>query len=602
MIKKFFTVMLGSLAAIWISVLLGVLFVSVAIGVAVGSMFGSSGISPEVKENSILHIDLSGIIVERVQAVNLMDELMDAETATGALNEYLTAIRRSARDEKIKGIFLDCGGASLGVASRQELIGALADFSRSGKWIVAYADTYTQGDYYVACTADKMYLNPCGNVDIHGIASSIPFFKGLLDKIGVQMQVVKVGKFKSAVEPFILTEASEPSIMQTRTYIDGIWNEMTGYIAERRATTPDTVTYWASSICATFNRERLEAEGVVDLFAYRPDLEKMLKTRCGLTESDDLRLVSPADYVAATADKHVSDKRHIAVLYAFGDIVEYGSKGIVGADMVPEIDALADDDEVGALVLRVNSGGGSAFASEQIWKALERFKEKGKPFYVSMGDYAASGGYYISCGADKIFADPATLTGSIGIFGLIPSFKGLVTDKLGINFTTVTTNPNADFINVFQPLPAQQYDAMQAMVSDGYELFVSRVAAGRDMEIDSVKTIAEGRVWYGRDALRIGLVDSLGTLNDAVMAIAEESGINVSNVVEYPDVVDSQMVALLRRIKSESSISTGILAALGTEAIDASPDIRRLVGRIAEILTQVSASNLQARMEDIEIN
>lgn len=602
MIKKFFTVMLGSLAAIWISVFIGILFLAVAIGSAVGSMLGTSAISGSVEDKSILHINLSGEIVERVQAVNLMDELMDSELSTGALNEYLTAIRRSAHDEKIVGILLDCGGSSLGAASRQELIGALNDFSRSGKWIMAYGDTYTQGDYYVACAADKMYVNPYGSVDIHGLASSIPFFKNLLDKIGVEMQVVKVGKFKSAVEPFILTEASEASIMQTRTYIDGIWNEISSYIADRRSTSQDSVTGWASAMCLTFTRERLESEGVADLFAYRSDFDKMLKNRCGLKESENLRLISPADYVAFTAGKHAADKRHIAVLYAFGDIVENGTKGIVGADMVPEIDALADNEDVGALVLRVNSGGGSAFASEQIWKALERFKEKGKPFYVSMGDYAASGGYYISCGADRIFADPATLTGSIGIFGLIPSFKGLVTDKLGINFSTVTSNPNADFIDVFKPLTSEQHNAMQTMVESGYETFVSRVASGRGMEVDSVKAIAEGRVWYGRDALRIGLVDTLGTLDDAVRAIAEKSGISPENIVEYPDIVDSQMVSLIRRIKADASVTSGMMSLLGIDGAMTSPRLQYLVERAAEIIGQISASPMQARMEDIELN
>lgn len=602
MIKKFFTVMLGSLAAIWVSVFLAMLLGLLLVGSAVGSMFGASDITTSVSDNSVLHVDLSGVIVERSQGGSLMSELAKTESSNGSLCEYVTAIRRSVRDKKIKGLFIDCGGSSLGTASRQELVEAISDFSNSGKWVIAYGDAYTQGDYFVACAASEMYVNPVGMVDIHGIASSTPFFKGLLDKIGVKMQVVKVGKFKSAVEPFILTEASEPSKMQTRTYIDGIWDEVSTYIAERRDTSADTVTMWAADMAATFPVETLMEKGIVSHKAYRSEVEKIMKGRCGIKDDEDLKLITPSSYLAYSESENEEKKDHVAVLYAVGDIVDSGSEGIVGARMVPEILDLANDEHVKGLVLRVNSGGGSAFASEQIWKALEDFKAKGKKFYVSMGDVAASGGYYISCGAEKIYADPATLTGSIGIFGLIPCFEGLVTDKLGVTFSTVETNENADFISVMKPFTTTQHEAMQRMIENGYETFVGRVAEGRDMSVDSVKTIAEGRVWYGRDALRIGLVDTLASLNTAVRDLTAELGLSADRYMNYPEVNEPKFLALVRSLTGDMDMSAYIYSALGIDAGKCTPEIRNTIDRLARILGQVAGqAPVQARMEDITI-
>lgn len=602
MIKKFFTAMLGSLAAIWVSVIILVVLCIGAVGGFIGSMMGSSDITPTVKDNSVLWVDLSGNFVERAQGGSLRDEILKIEESSGSLDEYLSAIRLAAKDAKIKGAFIDCQGASLGTASRQELVDALEEFATTGKWILSYGDAYSQGDYMVGCAADEMYVNPVGMVDIHGIASSTPYFKNLLDKIGVEMQIVKVGRFKSAVEPFILTSASEPSILQTRRYIDGIWQEVSGYIADRRGVTDDSVRIWAENICSTLPADSLVEMKVVDRMAYRREVEKIMKTRCGIDSDDDLPLVRPAEYMAASGKKFSPDKRHIAVLYAVGDIVDKGSEGIVGETMTPLILSLAKDENVAGLVLRVNSGGGSAFASEQIWEALQQFKAKDKPFFVSMGDVAASGGYYISCGADRIFADPATLTGSIGIFGMVPCLKTLLNDKIGVNFTTVSTNANADFINVFQPMTPRQHDALQKSVERGYETFVGRVAKGRGMEVDSVKAIAEGRVWYGRDALAIGLVDSLAPLRAAVDLMAREVHLKPSDVVAYPEVTEPALLELIRSLSSQASLSTAIAESLGADPSAISPRVRETVGRLSKIISQVAgATPVQARAEDIII-
>ena len=392
--------------------------------------------------------------------------------------------------------------------------------------------------------------NPVGDVDIHGVGMQSPFFKGLLDKLGVKMQVVKVGTYKSAVEPFILDSMSEPARRQNQIYVDSIWNFYATTVAHNRDVTPAVVSAWADSLTFAWTAEHAVSSQIVTETAYRRTVEDMLRDLTDVDRGNDLRLVSPAAYMESHKNKLASaSDKHIAVLYAVGDIVDSGEGGIVGSTMVPQILDLADDDDVAALVLRVNSGGGSAFASEQIWEALEYFKSKDKPLYVSMGDYAASGGYYISCGADRIYADATTLTGSIGVFGMIPDLSGLVTGKLGVTFSTVASSPNATFMTVTGPMTAGQKASMQRHVEDTYDLFTSRVAEGRGMSVDSVKAIAEGRVWIGSSALELGLVDKLGSLNDAVSELASEIDLDPDQWVAYPDVKND----LLERLLEETS-------------------------------------------------
>lgn len=576
--------MLGTIAGFWISIFLAFLVCASVIGAIIAS---GSDDKPSVGKNSILYLKLDGTIPERVQPTDVWQMLQDIEDNSESLDDIVKSIRLAKDDSKIKGIYIDSYGSAMGTASREEVIEALREFKESGKWIYAYADAYSQGDYLLASLADSVYVNPMGGVDVHGVASQIPFFKNLLDKVGVKMQVVRVGTFKSAVEPFMTTEMSPASRLQTQVMIDSIWNYMTGVITASRGVSTSNVNMWADSLMALWPQHKLLASKAVDFAQYRRLMENELREKIGIKDDEDLPFVLPSEYMAAQKS-YSSDKQHIAVLYAVGDIVDSGEGGIVGATMVPDIVKLADDKNVKGLVLRVNSGGGSAFASEQIWDALEYFKSKGKPFYVSMGDMAASGGYYISCGADKIYADHTTLTGSIGVFGLIPDFSNLATEKLGVTFATVQTNANAAFPSVMTGLSEQQIDALQKSVENTYDQFTYRVAQGRDMSQDSVKMIAEGRVWTGGAALGLGLIDEIGSLNAAVTAIADELGMDADKVVTYPNIEDKFFAQFLSKARKNMDI--------GNVTLDS-----RCVN-ILRMLDRLQTMNpVQARMPEMKI-
>lgn len=533
MLKKFFISVLGTITGVWIS--MGLLFfLLIMFAVMAGINEGSE--KKEIKNNSILYLKLSGAINERTQTNPLLTEIMGKDETPLALNTVVAAIRTAAEDSKIEGLYIDAAGSFAGVSTLMEIRDAISDFKKEGKWVIAYGDSYTQGDYYLSSLADSLYVNPMGGVDIHGLSANTLMFKGLLDKLGVEMQIVKVGTYKSAVEPFILNEISSANELQQKKFLFSIWNNITKEIADSRNVTAETVNLWADSILVTVDPEKYPAMKVASNTVYRHEVESLLRELTGLDSDERLRLVTPDEYASSGTLLHYKETgSKIAVLLAEGDIVDEGNKGIVGPKMVSEIQKLIDDDDIEALILRVNSPGGSAFASEQIWEALQRFKETDRPFYVSMGDYAASGGYYISCGADKIFADPVTLTGSIGIFGMIPNLNGLMKDKLGLNQSIVKTNPSADFVSITTPMSPVEKAALQRSVNRGYETFVSRVASGRGMSVDSVKVIAEGRVWTGEDALAIGLVDELGGLEAAIRAMAEELGTDDYCIVEYPN-------------------------------------------------------------------
>lgn len=541
MLKKFFISMLGTIAGFWISLFLVVV---VLLGIAGVMIASGSKNSIDVRKNSVLLLDLSGDISDRSTMPNVLEVLSEGLPERQSMVDIVTSIRLAKNDKKIEGIFINAAGSTAGYATREEIIAALSDFKDSGKWVYAYADTYAQGDYLIASLADSVFVNPVGAVDVHGIASQTPFFIGLFDKLGIKMNIVRVGTYKSAVEPFMTKEMSPASREQTQVMLDSIWRYYTGVVAGARGVKDTTVDFWADSIISTWRAGRLASSQAVSALRYRRNVHDMLCKKLDLDNPQDIPFVTPAEYVI----KHKpfsADRDHIAVLFASGDIVDSGKGGIVGDVMTPQIIELADNDKVKGLVLRVNSGGGSGFASEQIWEALEYFKSKGKPFYVSMGDYAASGGYYISCGADCIFADRTTLTGSIGVFGIIPNFSGLVTDKLGITFSTVETNRNAAFPSVLTPMSQEQLNALQNSVEDFYDIFTRRVAEGRHMSQDSVKMIAEGRVWIGGDALRLGLVDRLGGLNDAVSAIAKELNVDSEHIVYYPQDEENMLYNLI---------------------------------------------------------
>lgn len=537
MMKRFVSAMLGSLAAIWISVFLILILFILFIAALVSNSIASQSISMQFKDKTILHIELSGTFVERLEDQPLLQQLYDAGNTSMSLDDMLKSIKAASKDKKIKGIFIDSKGSAGGLAQRYELIEALKDFKESGKWIVSYADSYAQSDYYIASISDEIFLNPVGMVDLHGLSATTMFYKGLLDKLGVEMQIIKVGTYKSAVEPFINTQASEASRLQQQVFLDDIWETVSGSIADARGIDIASLNEMCDSMVMTYSPQQYVDEGLVDKLSYRHEVEDYLKEKVGLDEDDDLRFITPSKYVQIADIPHAKEhKNRIAVLYAVGDIVDDGDGGIVASKLVPEIFKLKDDEDIDGLILRVNSGGGSAFASEQIWEALEQFKQTDRPFYVSMSDYAASGGYYISSGADRIYAEPVTLTGSIGIFGMIPCVKGLMNDHLGLTTDNVSTNANGDFPTIMEPMTPFQRARMQCEINRGYETFVSRCAQGRHMSVDSIKAIAEGRVWDGSKALEIGLVDKLGTLDDVIADMADELGFNNKYcVVEYPD-------------------------------------------------------------------
>ena len=577
---------LGTVAGIFVSGFL----ISIGLFILTVMAIVSSATHSEysVKDKSILYLDLSREIVEQPASLDIMAKLTKDGPSADVLYNIIDAIDAAADDDRIKGIFIDANGSSAGTAQRKAIIDALRRFKKSGKWIYSYGDYYSQGDYYIAASAsDSLYINPLASVDIHGLGGRMMFFKNLLDKIGVEMQVVKVGTYKSAVEPFILTEPSAASIEQQQLYLGNLWKDIRESIAKGRKVSADSVNAWANSFSFTFDATQIIRKRIADASAYRHEFIDKLKELTDIDKDDDLRLVTPAQYI--TSKSHKSHKTTIAVLYASGDITESGKDGIASDRLVPEILKLAENDDIDGLILRVNSGGGSAFASEQIWEALGEFKEMtGKPFYVSMSDYAASGGYYISCGADKIYAEPVTVTGSIGIFGLIPNIRGLVTDKLGVTTYPISTNPAGAQPDIFAPMTESQRAGMQSYVDRGYELFVKRVAGGRKKTVDQIKAIAEGRVWDGREALRIGLVDKLGGLDTALADMAKELGVESWSVERYPKTEDDVLTALL----------------MMSERMEQSA-LERKLGDVAEIYRTIESirqyQGVQARMQPVVI-
>lgn len=577
---------LGTVAGIFVSGFL----ISIGLFILTVLAIVSSATHSEysVKDKSILYLDLSREIVEQPASLDIMAKLTKDGPSADVLYNIIDAIDAAADDDRIKGIFIDANGSSAGTAQRKAIIDALRRFKKSGKWIYSYGDYYSQGDYYIAASAsDSLYINPLASVDIHGLGGRMMFFKNLLDKIGVEMQVVKVGTYKSAVEPFILTEPSAASIEQQQLYLGNLWKDIRASIAKGRKVSADSVNAWANSFSFTFDATQIIRKRIADASAYRHEFIDKLKEMTDIDKDDDLRLVTPAQYI--TSKPHKSHKTTIAVLYASGDITESGKDGIASDRLVPEILELAENDDIDGLILRVNSGGGSAFASEQIWEALGEFKEMtGKPFYVSMSDYAASGGYYISCGADKIYAEPVTITGSIGIFGLIPNIRGLVTDKLGVTTYPISTNPAGAQPDIFAPMTESQRAGMQSYVDRGYELFVKRVASGRKKTVDQIKAIAEGRVWDGREALRIGLVDKLGGLDTALADMARELGVESWSVERYPKTEDDVLTALL----------------MMSDRMEQSA-LERKLGDVAEIYRTIESirqyQGVQARMQPVVI-
>lgn len=535
MMKKFFSNVLGSFVGAWLALVV-FSFASVIFSFAILGSFAeeSSMSTTTIQDNSVLYLNMASSFSERSKGDETFKKLLGKQDdVPSSLESVLKALKIAKDNDNIKGLFIETKGNSAGMATLYEIRQAIQDFKESGKFVYAYGNEgITQSDYYIASVADSIFLNPVGMVDIHGLCSTIPFFKNMLDKIGVEMQIIRVGTFKSAVEPYVETEASPANRMATEVYLKSIWGNMCDSISVARSISVAKLNDMANNLLLTESAEYLKENGIVDGLCYRFEMIDHLKEICGLSKGHSSNLVSPETVIATEITKTHADK--VAVIYAVGEIDGDDEDGVNSAKLVKDIIKVVDDNSVKAVVLRVNSPGGSAFGSEQIWAALEEVKKAGKPFAVSMGDLAASGGYYISCGADRIFAEPVTLTGSIGIFGMVPCIKELMNDKLGINLSVIKTNENADFINTMEPMTAVQRAAMQRMVNDGYELFTTRCAEGRGMELDSLKQIAEGRVWDGITAKELGLVDEFGNLSDAIEWAVEQAKVGDYSVEIYP--------------------------------------------------------------------
>ena len=561
-----------------VSIIMGILtFVSMA------GMIASEGMSSPIEKKSVLRITLKGSITERAGEENPLSKLGGETTQQIALDQALQALEKAAKNDKIEGIYMEGGILSAYPAEVQELRQALLKFKKSGKWIIAYADTYSRSAYYLCSVADKVYLNPIGMLDWSGLSSNPMFFTGLMKKLGIKMQVFKVGTYKSAVEPYIAEQMSDANREQVSSYQQSIWNNMLKDVAKSRKTTAEALNSLADSLTILSGPEASVKGGLVDKLCYQDEVKKILKNKAKMEEDESLRFVSISD-VALSEELNDKVDDEIAVYYAYVEIKEDITGGfaqesaITSKQMTKDLQELREDDDVKAVVLRVNSPGGSAYASEQIWREVQLLSKE-KPVIVSMGALAASGGYYISCGANKIFAEPTTLTGSIGIFGMIPDATELLTDKLGLSFDVVKTNAHSDFGAMGRPLNESECRLMQAYINQGYELFTGRVAQGRKISQDSVKAVAEGRVWTGEQAMKIGLVDKLGNLNDAIAAAAKAAKIEKYSVGRYPepapwfasllqekkaDYMDSQMrsalgefypaFSLIRNLKNQDAI------------------------------------------------
>lgn len=526
-------------------ILAGVVFTILGIITMVG-MVASSDTETVVKDNSVFVLDFKGNLAERVQE-NPFQQFFGNEFESYGLDDVLSSIKKAKENDKIKGIYIQPSYLVTSFASLEEIRNALLYFKESGKFIVAYADQYAQGMYYLASVADKVIVNPQGSIGWHGLASQPIFFKDLLEKIGVEVQVFKVGTYKSAVEPFIATEMSPANREQVTVYMESIWNNILKGVSTSRDVPVDSLNAYADKYMDFCQAPDYVKCGLADTLMYKDEVLAYLKQLTDRDEDDNLNSLFIEDMknVKRNVPKDKSGNA-IAIYYAVGEIVDTAPSSatstedvIVGQKVARDLRKLRDDDDIKAVVLRVNSPGGSAYASELIWREVVRLKEK-KPVVVSMGDYAASGGYYISCAGSAIYADPTTLTGSIGIFGMIPSGEKLFKDKLGLDFDVVKTNKMSDMgaglgVLATRPFNASEQEVLQKYINNGYKLFVSRCAEGRKMSVEAIEKVAEGRVWTGEMAKELGLVDELGGIDKALKAAAQLADIENYSVMSKPE-------------------------------------------------------------------
>ena len=527
--KNVFATFVGLFLFVLVTLLLGF--------VCIFGMVLSSESTTEIKNNSVLVINLSGPLNERTEE-NVITKFVGKTANETSLEDVLSGIEKAKADKNIKGIYLEAGVfVPNSYAALQEIRDALIDFKKSNKWIVAYGDSYTQGTYYLASVANDVYLNPQGMLDWHGLSTQRIYLKDMLAKFGVKVQVSKVGTYKSATEMFTGDKMSDADRQQTSAYLNGIWKYLLKGVGESRNIPIAKLNEYADSVITFANPTDYLKMKLIDKLLYTDQVRNEIKKRLGIASGDDINQVSLTDLKMVKADKNGNE---IAVYYAYGDIVDAPVSGtslsqhnIVGKDVCKDLKELMDDDDVKAVVIRVNSGGGSAFASEQMWHQIMELK-KVKPVVVSMGGYAASGGYYMSVPANWIVAEPTTITGSIGIFGMFPDFSGLASEKLGIKFDEVKTNKNGTFLSPMRPLTPDEMRMLQVYIDRGYNTFKDRVAQGRKLTMQQVETIAQGHVYTGEDALKIKLVDELGGLDKAVQKAVQLAKIKDYYTKNYP--------------------------------------------------------------------
>ena len=539
---------------LWTAIVCVLLYVGLCglMGYFMGDLLSTP--ATKLEANGIYQLQLKGTLVEQGQEEDpfaaLLGELpgYSAPEANVGLDDILSNIRLAKSDDRILGIYLDGGSLSMGPASAKAIRDALLDFKTSGKWIIAYASNYGQMNYYLASVADKICLNPTGSIAWNGLTAQKMYYTRLFEKIGVEMQILKVGTFKSAVEPYFRTSMSDADRLQTKQYLGGIWEEMVGAVALSRNLTDRQLNAYADRYMGLQPAEDYLTCGLADTLIYRQSVDSILRLYAG-TKDYTLYTTTELAHVKRMESK-AKDK--VAVVYLEGNIYSESGEGIVDKQVLKQLKKIQKDDDVKAVVLRVNSPGGSADASEQIWHGVQLLKEKGLPVVVSMGDYAASGGYYISCNTDYIYAEPTTLTGSISIFGVVPNW-GKLRDKVGLDIDGVSTNAHSDLeVNmVYKGMNPEEEAMMQRMIERGYDLFTRRCAEGRHTTQDAIKKIGEGRVWLGKDAIGIGLVDCLGNIDDAIAKAVELAGLEQYKTVYYPEKKDP-MEELLKALDGSS--------------------------------------------------
>lgn len=533
--KDFLKYVLATVTGIiLLTVIMGILATISMVGIA-----ASSASSTKVEENSVFTLMLSGQLDERAEE-NPLSMLSGQISENVGLDDIISSIRKAKENEDIKGIYIEAGiFSSDSPASSHAIREALIDFKKSGKWIVAYADSYEQSSYYICSVADKIFLNPQGMVDWHGLGATPYFVKDLLTKLGIKVQLCKVGKYKSAPEMLTADGMSEPNREQVTAYINGVWQVMLKEVSESRKIAVDSLNAYADRFIALSKAEDYVKMKLVDKLLYTNEVKGEIKKMLKIDADESFPQLTLKDMENVKGKKKEGDQ--VAVYYAYGDIVDSDTgdmtdqeHSIVASKVCKDLEKLAEDDDVKAVVLRVNSPGGSAYASEQIWHAMMNLKAK-KPVVVSMGGYAASGGYYISCPANYIIAEPTTITGSIGIFGMFPDFSGLLTEKLGIKFDEVKTNKHAAFGTMSRPFNAEEMALLEQYIDRGYQLFRKRVADGRKQSVEAIEEIAQGRVWLANDALKNKLVDEIGSLDKAIEKAAKLAKLSEYHATCYPE-------------------------------------------------------------------